>query len=366
MALGRGTAGLLTLALGLAWVGPACAESSPAGVVTHVVGTVTVARVSLPEPAPLKFRDTVFTSDRIITGDRSFARVLLGGKALVTARERSVLIITTVPGTATIEALSGKFAVAVAKSLNPSGETIAIKSRNAVVAVRGTVVVAQVMPGAAVDGSRDLTTFTVLRGAVDVQPLNPVSGQLGAVQRLGALQSFNVTGIDIPRMATITPVQAKQMGAEFGIPLPRADAQVETAAASVAKTHVGKAAQLIETLVGGAAGTPDPSSAKARTDASRTAGSPTAGDEVMSGTRETNTLQTAPSTYTAPTTYTAPSTFQTAPTTTFQTAPTNTIQMAPTTFQMAPTTTYQDTSGMIKPAISPSQTTTTTTTTDGH
>ena len=44
----------------------------------------------------------MFLRDRITTGGRSFVRVLLGGKATVTARERSVLTITEVPGVATV------------------------------------------------------------------------------------------------------------------------------------------------------------------------------------------------------------------------------------------------------------------------
>src|SRR5215831_19361920 len=72
------------------------------GVVTNVEGVATVARVALPEPRPLQFKDDLFLRDRITTGERSLVRVLLGGKATVTARERSVLTITEVPGVATI------------------------------------------------------------------------------------------------------------------------------------------------------------------------------------------------------------------------------------------------------------------------
>jgi hypothetical protein len=55
-----------------------------------------VARVALPEPRPLQFKDDVYVRDRISTGERSTVRVLLGGKATVTARERSVLTIAEV------------------------------------------------------------------------------------------------------------------------------------------------------------------------------------------------------------------------------------------------------------------------------
>src|SRR5918996_810586 len=242
----RWTSVLLTLVFGVAWVGVAQAQTSPAGVVTAVHGTATVARASLPEPGPLKFRDAVFTHDRFTTGDQASARLLLGGKALVTARERSVLTITTVPGTATIEARSGKLAVAVAKSLNPSGETIAIRTRNAVVAVRGTVVVAEVVPGAASDGSQDLTVFTVLRGFVDVYPLDPRSGQAGPGRRLGPLQRASFPGVSAPRTAAISAAEAKRLADEFTTPL----TQAKTAGSSVARAHAEKAARQIETLLG--------------------------------------------------------------------------------------------------------------------
>jgi hypothetical protein len=56
-------------------------------------GQATVSRTGLTEPAAVRFRDPVFTRDRISTGEKSIVRVLLGGKAVVTARELSVLTI---------------------------------------------------------------------------------------------------------------------------------------------------------------------------------------------------------------------------------------------------------------------------------
>jgi hypothetical protein len=72
------------------------------GVVTTLEGHVTVTRVTLA-PQPLKFRDDVFVDDTVTTGDQSIARMLLGGKAVVTVRERSTLTITEVRGKATID-----------------------------------------------------------------------------------------------------------------------------------------------------------------------------------------------------------------------------------------------------------------------
>src|SRR5499425_284352 len=122
----------------------------PVGVVTNVEGVATVARVALPEPRPLQFKDDLFLRDRITTRDRSLVRVLLGGKATVTARERSVLTITDAPGISTIHLDDGRISVAVAKGLMKRGEVIQIKTPNAITAIRGTVVVAEVVPGTSI------------------------------------------------------------------------------------------------------------------------------------------------------------------------------------------------------------------------
>src|SRR5437867_4069363 len=76
----------------------AFAQLTKAGVVTTLLGTATVSRASLSQPLPLKFKDDVFVQDRVITGDDSVARILLGGKAIVTVRTRSSLTISEVPG----------------------------------------------------------------------------------------------------------------------------------------------------------------------------------------------------------------------------------------------------------------------------
>jgi len=93
---------------------PAFAQATKAGVVTALEGHVTVTRVTLA-PQPLKFKDDLFVDDKVTTGDQSIARMLLGGKAVVTVHERSTLTITEVPGKATIDLQAGKIALVVAK-----------------------------------------------------------------------------------------------------------------------------------------------------------------------------------------------------------------------------------------------------------
>ena len=85
---------MVMAALSLGLPAPAPAQVVKAGIVTTLRGTATVAR-GTADQAPLRFRDDVYVEDRITTGDESLARILLGGKAVVTVRERSQLKITT-------------------------------------------------------------------------------------------------------------------------------------------------------------------------------------------------------------------------------------------------------------------------------
>src|SRR5437016_4113400 len=124
----------------------ALAQENRAGVVTNLEGNVSARRAAVPSPVLLKFKDDVFLQDTVTTGDKSLARMLLGGKAVVTVRERSVLTITEVPGQNKVELdlAAGKFALAVAREKMRPGEEIQIRTPNAVAGVRGTVVITEV------------------------------------------------------------------------------------------------------------------------------------------------------------------------------------------------------------------------------
>ena len=160
------------LVLWLLWPAFVLAQQ-PAGVVTTLQGTATVTRAPAPQELPLKFRDDLFLRDRVSTKENSIVRALLGGKALVTVRELSVLTITEEVGRATVDMDAGKIALSVARKRLRPGETLEIRTPNGIAAVRGTVVVveiirsgAQVAPGA----PAVVTNFHVLRGAIDVFP----------------------------------------------------------------------------------------------------------------------------------------------------------------------------------------------------
>lgn len=157
------------LCAGLPTVAAAESEEST-GIVTTINGDATLIRaVAAARPVSLKMRDEIFVRDRIDTQQHSLVRVLLGGKALITVRELSVLTVTEEAGRVTVDLVSGKIGVAVVKGRMRPGEVIEIRSPNATAAVRGTVFVVEVDPVKA--GAAAPTTTTRVhsfRGALDV------------------------------------------------------------------------------------------------------------------------------------------------------------------------------------------------------
>ncbi|MDT7042999.1 FecR domain-containing protein [Candidatus Nitronereus thalassa] len=153
---------LLPAFLGLVCFIPSKSSASvpkPAGVVTQVAGHATLHRIGLAEPLPVKFKDRVFLQDKIHTQEKTFVRVLLGGKALVTVRELSVLTITEDVDHATIDIQSGIVGLSVARKRMKPGEYIEIRTPHAIAAVRGTTVLTQVT---------SLTNMAVLEGFIDI------------------------------------------------------------------------------------------------------------------------------------------------------------------------------------------------------
>ena len=180
------------LCAGLPAVAAAQSEES-AGVVTTIDGDATLIRaVAAARPVSLQMRDEIFMRDRIHTQPRSLVRVLLGGKALITVRELSVLTVTEDAGRVTVDLQSGKIGVAVVKGRMRPGEVIEIRSPNATAAVRGTVFVVEVDPVKAGEAAPTTTTRVHLfHGALDVSArLDPSQPAV----RLAELQSVVVAG----------------------------------------------------------------------------------------------------------------------------------------------------------------------------
>lgn len=180
------------------------------GVVTTLAGTATVARASLSGPQALRFKDDVFLLDRISTAERSIVRVLLGGKALVTVRELSALTIIENMGRSTIDLSSGKIAMGVLRQRMRPGEVIEIRTPNAIAAIRGTVLVVELIPepGGSAGAPRYTTKVHVLHGLVEVSdPKNPGAPPA----QVGALESWSRTGSEPSALVPMSPVAAEQV-----------------------------------------------------------------------------------------------------------------------------------------------------------
>ena len=231
------TLGSLSLALSLGLAVPASSEVK-VGVVTTVIGPVTVARASTPA-APLQFKDDIFLRDRVTTGDAAMTRILMGGKVVVTARERSTLTITEVPGLSTIDLTSGRIAVAVDKTRMKPGERVDVRTPNAIAGVRGTVLI--------VEALQKTSTVTVLTGLVEVVRLDPATGRaVGPITPVGAQQAVSVRNNVLPsRAQTITRERAERLSQEFTPPM----RTVEAASVMPVEAEVARATEVLNQLL---------------------------------------------------------------------------------------------------------------------
>jgi hypothetical protein len=181
------------------------------GVVSTISGQATISRTSLPQPVPLQFKDSVFDRDRIATAENSTVRVLMGGKALVTVRELSVLTITEEMNRSTVDLQSGKVALGVLHQKMRPGESIEVRTHNAVAAVRGTVIVVEVVQASAQvgGGPTGLTTNVhVLHGAADVTPTNIPNA---APIRVQQFQTYSQIGNVLGQIRPLTPTAVNQL-----------------------------------------------------------------------------------------------------------------------------------------------------------
>src|SRR5215471_19202346 len=184
----------IALATSLASMPAAAQTATPVGIVTTLQGQATVAHAASSSTLPLKFKDSIFERDRINTAENSIVKVLMGGRAVVTVRELSVLTITEE---------SGKIAVAVAKQRMKPGEKLEVHTPNAVAAVRGTVFVVEVARQGAQAGGGNLgaaTQVTSVTGSVEVTPANnPANTAL-----LTAFKSVNLLGPNLGQVRTLS------------------------------------------------------------------------------------------------------------------------------------------------------------------
>jgi hypothetical protein len=186
-----------------AWLGLAQAQE-PLGVVTTLSGQATRTAGATPATAtPLRFRDGVFGADTIRTAERSFVRMLLERKAVLTVRELSVLRIAEDATQATVDLRSGGVALSVARPRLRPGETVLIHTPNAVAAVRGTSIV--------VESQGAVTRFHVLTGTLDVASrANPT-----AWHRLQAPASLTVTGPAVGAVRALDDRTRARLSADY-------------------------------------------------------------------------------------------------------------------------------------------------------
>ena len=182
---------------------------SSVGVVTTLVGEATVARVAAPQPQALKKLDNVFPMDRITTRERSVVHVLMGGKALLTVRELSVVTITEEGGRSTVDLQSGKVGLAVVREKMKPGDVIEVHTPHAVAAVRGTVLVVEIVPGSArtdqIQARESSTNVHLLHGKLDVSlRSNPGAAPI----QLESLQTVSVTRGALGTKRPISPAAA--------------------------------------------------------------------------------------------------------------------------------------------------------------
>ena len=123
-----------------------------------------VSRGTSNEMSTLTFKDSLFDHDRIGTGERSSARLLLGGKALVTVRELSSLTTAEQPDRAGLRLTGGTVALAVAGQRMRPDESVDIHLPNAVASARGAVLIAEATRAT----DRAVSVIHVLSGRVEV------------------------------------------------------------------------------------------------------------------------------------------------------------------------------------------------------
>jgi hypothetical protein len=242
---------LFLVCTNLVWPSFLLAEApAAAGVVSSLKGQATVTHAVRPdEPAALKFRDPVFGRDKISTKEESIARVLLGGKALITVRELSELTITEEPNKPSIvDIAKGKIALAVASQRMSPGEAIEIRTPNAVAAVRGTVVIVEVEPA---PGSTDTSP--------DYHPAQAsFTGQATPVQLLNFIINFHVIHGSIDVFSLIQPsappvtvgngLSVNIIGGTIGTPKPSPPPQQLGQGLSAGPQHSGTPSETNNTI----------------------------------------------------------------------------------------------------------------------
>jgi len=236
--------------------GYALAQEQPGiGVVSTLIGEATVARGTTSQPLALKMRDDVFMQDRISTKERSLVHVLMGGKALLTVRELSVLTITEEGGRATVDLQSGKVGLAVVRQKMKPGETIEIRTPHVVAAVRGTVLVVEIVPEPGEENQPSAgaasTNVHLLHGKLDVSlASNPTALPI----QLESLQSVTASRHALGTVRPLTPETVTAVTAGLMLNRPSRPGPSDKFVASIEEKQRALAVATASTLVNGKPG----------------------------------------------------------------------------------------------------------------
>jgi hypothetical protein len=204
--------GLAVLALCAALLPDVALAQQSVGVVTAVTGPVMIARATDAPAEPLRFRDAINLRDRVTTGDRAMTRILLGGRVVVTARERSAMTLTEVASASTIDIASGRVAITVDRAKLAAGELVEVRTPHAVTAVGGDTLIVEVRA--------DHSSFTVLGGRIEVFRTDPVTGApLEPPTIVGTHHTISVKDGGISRPRPVTAAQALQLAEDFTPPV---------------------------------------------------------------------------------------------------------------------------------------------------
>lgn len=221
---------------------------SGVGVVSVLVGEATVTRAAMAQDQVLKKRDDVFPQDRITTKEHSLVHVLMGGKALLTVRELSVLTVTEEGGRATVNLQSGKVGLAVVRERMRPGEVIEVHTPHAMAAVRGTVLVVEIVPDSA--GGDRLGTSTnvhLLHGKLDVSlRSNPGAAPV----QLETLQSVTVSGNTLGAVRPLSPAAAAAVTANLKANQPTRTALPEKFQSALVDRQRALAVAIVEGVLG--------------------------------------------------------------------------------------------------------------------
>jgi hypothetical protein len=183
---------------------PALAQQArEAGQVSHSEGQVTAQGPGTrPSPA-LKLRDPVYLRDTITTGPESLVKMLMGGKAVVTVRELSSLTITEEPNRTLINMAAnppngGKVLVNLKKDRMRPGESIDVRTPNAIASIRGSQAVVEHGP--------NVTDVDNVDGT-DVRAAVIVANVISAFLQIPAGQGITITNI----LGPLRPVRPNVM-----------------------------------------------------------------------------------------------------------------------------------------------------------